>query len=232
MTVSDTPLPPLAPFALTDTQRLIAAIHPVSGILDLLVDPNDLQAVLELEQWTDDRVITELGILLRLPRQEWVTGVPHAHVIMSAFTHPAPAGARFNDASRGAWYAAGDLDTAHAESIHRRCQALQEIGAFDTVLRVRAWIADFIGDFHDLTSDRADFAPYYAPDSYHASQRLGRELLAQGSVALVYRSIRRPSGHCIACFRPRAVHHVRPEALYEYVWSGPGDPRIRRIAEA
>lgn len=230
MTASDTPLPPLAHFALTDTQRLVAAVHPLSGLLDLLVEPNDLQAILELEQWTDDRVTQELGILLRLPRQEWVTGVPHAHVIMSAFTHPAPAGARFNDASRGAWYAACDLATAHAESIHRRRQALQEIGAFETVLRVRAWLADFSGDFHDLTAECAPFAPYYDPQSYQASQRLARELLTLDGVALVYRSVRHRPGRCIACFKPRAVAHVRPGGLYEYLWDGPGDPRIRALA--
>jgi len=102
MSASSTPPPALAPFSLIDTTRLVAAVHPVSGILDVLVEPADLEAVLELERWTDDRISNELGILLRLPRSEWVTGVPHAQVIMSAFTHPAPSGSRFNNAYRGA----------------------------------------------------------------------------------------------------------------------------------
>lgn len=227
MSATNTPLPPIARFVLTDTQRLVAAVHPVRGILDVLVEAADLEAVLELEQWTDDRITNELGILLRLPRSEWVTGIPHAHLIMSAFTHPAPTGARFNDATRGAWYAAVDLDTAHTESIHRRRQALAEIGAFETVMRVRAWLADFSGDFHDLTEDRAEFAPYYDSQDYQASQRLARELVALGSRALVYRSVRRREGQCIVCFQPKAVDNVRAGGVYEYAWSGPGDPLVR-----
>lgn len=230
MSAAGTALPALARFSLTDTRRLVAAAHPASGILDLLVDANDLESVLELEQWTDDRITNELGILLRLPRVEWVTGVPHAHVIMSAFAHPAPAGSRFNDSSRGAWYAAGNLETAHAESIHRRRQALAEIGAFDTVLRVREWFADFEGEFHDLTVSRTDFAPYYDPGSYHASQRLARELIALGSRAIVYRSVRHVDGRCIACFQPKAVSNVRAGGVYEYSWSGPSDPTVRQLA--
>lgn len=230
MSASSTLLPALAHFSLTDTTRLVAAVHPVSGILDVLVEPADLDAVLELERWTDDRISNELGILLRLPKSEWVTGVPHAQVIMSAFTHPAPSGSRFNDAYRGAWYAAVDVQTAHAESIHRRRAALAEIGAFDTVMRVRCWLADFIGEFHDLTPNRADFEPYYHPNSYEASQRLAGELLELGSRALVYRSVRRPAGRCIACFQPKMVSNVRPGGLFEYHWRGPGVPRIRSIA--
>lgn len=231
MSASGTPLPALASFALIDTHRLVAAVYPVSGILDVLVEPADLEAVLELERWTDDRITNELGILLRVPRTEWVTGIPHSQVIMSAFTHPAPGGARFNDASRGAWYAAGDLETAHAESIHRRRSALAEIGTFETVMRVRRWFADFVGEFHDLTANHATFAPYYDPQSYEASQRLARELLGVGSLALVYRSVRRPEGRCIACFRPTAVANVRPAGIFEYAWSGPSDPRVRQIED-
>jgi len=230
VSAASTPLPPLAQFLLNDTHRLVAAVHPVTGILDVLVESSDLDAVVELEQWTDDRITNELGILLRLPRSDWVTGVPWAHVIMSAFTHPALAGARFNDSSRGAWYTTGDLDTAHAESIHHRRELLAEIGAFETVMRVRCWLADFGGDFHDLTAPRADFAPYYDPQSYEASQRLARELLGVGSRALVYRSVRRGEGRCIACFEPRAVDNVRPGGVYEYLWSGPAHPRVRQVA--
>lgn len=229
MSGSSTPLPAIARFSLIDTHRLVAVVHPVRGILDVLTNPQDLDAVLELERWTDDRVTNELGILLRLPRSEWVTGVPHAQVIMSAFTFPAPAGARFNDSSRGAWYAAGDLETAHAESIHRRREALAEIGAFDTIMHVRRWFADFMGEFHDLTDRREEFTPYYDPQSYHASQRLARELVTQGSRALVYRSVRRDSGRCIACFHPKTVDNVRPGGIFEYIWAGLADPIVRQI---
>jgi len=225
-------LPELALFALTDTHRLVSAIHPVSGILDLLSSPEDLEAVLELERWTDDRISNELGILLRLPRGEWVTGVPHAQVIMGAFCHPAPAGGRFNDGTRGAWYAAANLETAHAEAIHRRVQALAEIGAFETVLHVRLWQADFNGEFRDLRPTRAEFAPYYDSASYAASRQLTRELFAMGSRGIVYRSVRRAGGVCIACWQPRSVNNFRNGGVYEYRWSGRPDPVVRAALDA
>jgi hypothetical protein len=223
-------LPGLARFSWRDTHRLVAAHYPPTGILDILASPEDLPALLELEGWTDDRIAHDLGLLPRLPREEWVTGAPHAHVVMAAFCHPAPGGARFSDQARGAWYAARELETSHAESIHRRRQALAEIGAFETVMHLRLWMADFDGEFHDLTPSRRKYAPYYDPSSYAASQSLARELLAQGSRGIVYRSVRRKGGKCLACFRPRAVKNVRDAAIYEYRWSGRPDPAIRNLS--
>lgn len=74
---------------------------------------------------------------------------------------PRPSGSRFNNAYRGAWYATVDLQIAHAESMHRRRAALAEIGALDTVMRMHCWLADFVGEFHDLTPNRGDFEPSF-----------------------------------------------------------------------
>lgn len=232
MSAAGMPLPPVAPLSFRDTHRLVAAVHPSTGILDLLSEPGDLGPLLELEAWTDDRVTQELGILLRLPRREWVVGTPYSQVVMSAYCHPSPSGGRFNDALRGCWYAAGDLATAHAESIHRRVQALAEIGAFETAIHVRLWLADASGLLHDLREPRAEFEPYYHPDDYGASQQLARELLRLGSDGIVYRSVRHPQGLCVACLQPRTVTNVRPGGVYEYAWTGRREPQIRMLAEA
>ena len=39
-------------------------------------------------------------------QHELASGVPHAQVINTAFIYTHPLGSRFNDADRGAWYAA------------------------------------------------------------------------------------------------------------------------------
>jgi hypothetical protein len=45
----------------------------------------------------------------------------------------------------------------------------------------------------------------HAPGDYAPSQALARELRAAGSWGLLYRSVRRSGGECIALLRPRAA---------------------------
>jgi hypothetical protein len=212
-----------------DTCRLIPARYPATGILDSVASPQDLNAVLELAGWTDDRVRMELGILHTIPRTEWVTGWPLASVVMAAYCHPRPGGGRFNGPDRGAWYAGLDLDTAHAEALYHRGRELAEIGIYETRVQVRLLRADFNAAFHDV---REGFAQYHDPDSYHASQALARELLYDRSNGIVYRSVRRHGGECIACFRPIFVGNPRIAGHYEYEWQGGPKARIRTLRES
>lgn len=217
-------------FRLRNTYRLIPSRFPSVGILDRVAAPDDLDAVIELESWTNDRISEELGILHRLPQEEWVVGQPMATVVMASFCHPRPEGGRFNTGDRGAWYAATTLDTAHAEVVHHRAQELEEIGVFETHLEMRAYLADFRTDFHDLRAGEGTAPPsLYSKTSYTASQRLAEELLTQGSNGVVYDSVRLPGGTCLACFRPPLVKNVRASAHYEYRWSGSRNPAVRRL---
>ena len=208
------------------TYRLIASSHAATGILDRIASPEDLEAVLELEGWTDDRISAELDILHRVPREEWVTGQPMATLVMGAFCHPHPEGGRFNTGERGAWYATRSLETAHAEVIYHRTRELEEVGVFDTFVHVRAYLADFRGPFHDIR----DFSgAVYSKTSYVAAQKLASRLLSSGSNGLIYRSVVHRSGECIVCFRPSQVRNPRAGGLYEYRWSGTRTPTHRRI---
>ncbi len=220
--------PPTARIVRRGTHRLIPSRYPSVGILDAVAAPADLEAVFELEGWTNDRISAELGLLRSIPKEEWVVGRPMATVVMAAFCHPRPTGGRFNDRRRGAWYAAFALRTAHAESIFHRTAELEEIGGwFDTWVQMAEYLADFAAVFHDLRDTR--FARYLVPDSYERSQRLARELLEQGSNGIVFPSVRDPAGACIACLRPRLVGTVRAGGFYEYRWSGAREPSIRRL---
>lgn len=218
--------PPQTALRLRNTVRLIPSRYPSVGILDAIAGPEDVDAIIELESWTNDRVSGELGILHRLPTDEWVTGQPMATVIMAAYCHPRPGGGRFNGPDRGAWYASFTLDTAHHEVIYHRTRELEEIGVFDTFVQVRSYLADFRAEFHDL---RELGGPMYSPSAYRASQRLGAELLESGSNGVVYRSVRHEGGFCIACFRPKLVANVRAVAHFEYRWSGGREASIRKI---
>ena len=60
------------------TTRLIPSRFPPIPTFDAVTTPDDLEAVMELEGWTNDRLISPR--LARLPRAEWVYGVPNASV--------------------------------------------------------------------------------------------------------------------------------------------------------
>ncbi|HEX8984888.1 MAG TPA: RES family NAD+ phosphorylase [Bryobacteraceae bacterium] len=222
-------MPPLTAAALKDTCRLVPSVYPATGILDTVASPEDLPYVFELEDWTNDRISGELGILRSIPPEEWVVGRPMASVVMAAFCHPRLGGGRFNGPTRGAWYAAAELESAHAEVAYHRTAELAEVGVFEACLQERLYLADFEAPFHDVRARTARNAPYHDPASYEASQALARELLEAGSNGVLFRCVRRAGGECLACFRPPLVDNVRPGAHFEYRWEGGRTPRIRRL---
>ena len=221
--------PPVSRVRWTRACRLITTRYPSVGLFDRVASADDLDAVMELEAWTNDRISSELGLLHTIPKDEWVTGRPMASVIMAAFCHPRPGGARFSDGRRGAWYAGRTVDTALAESVHHRTTDLAEVGHFDTLMQLRLYHADFSAAFHDLRGGGRALAGAYDPRSYERSQALGRALLESGSNGIVYRSVRDAGGECIACFRPALVLNVRVAAHYEYRWEGSRTPRVIRL---
>ncbi len=196
----------------------------------MVASSEDLEIMFELEAWTNDRISAELGIIRHIPPEEWVTSRPMASVIMASFCHPGLEGSRFNGPDRGAWYAALNLATAHREVIHHRTEELAEIGVFDARVQVRLYFADFQSAFHDIRASIPENEPYHHAESYEASQVLSRELLESGSNGILYRSVRRAGGECIACFRPPLVLNVRQGPHFEYRWQGTREPKIRKLA--
>jgi hypothetical protein len=215
----------------TNTSRLVPSRYPAVGILDRVAAPEDLPFIFELESWTNDRISAELGILHRIPREEWITGRPMASVIMAAFCHPRPGGGRFNGEDRGAWYAGTELETAHAETVYNRTRELAEIGVWETRMEMRLYLADFRAEFRDVRAKSRENARLHNPDSYTASQAFARDALRDGADGVIYRSVRRPGGECIACFRPKLVLNVRSGAHFEYRWEGRRTPVIRRLGQ-
>jgi hypothetical protein len=222
-------IPPQALLRWTGASRVIPSRYPAAGLLDRVASPDDLAALFELEGWTNDRISTELGLLHTMPRDEWVTGQPMASVVMAAFCHPPPGGSRFSSEDRGAWYAARTLATALAESVFRRTLELREVGAYETRVEMRVYLADFRAAFHDIRPNRRSWADCYDPDDYAAGQSLSRRLLEAGSNGIVYRSVRDAGGECLACFRPALVRHVRAGGHYEFRWDGSPEPRVRKM---
>jgi hypothetical protein len=76
--------PPAIRIDRKNTSRLIPSRFPPAGILDTIASPQDLEHIIELEGWTNDRLSAELGAIMTVPAGEWVMGQPHATVIMAA----------------------------------------------------------------------------------------------------------------------------------------------------
>ena len=82
------------------TFRLIPSQFPPIATFDVVTSAGDLEDVMELEGWTNDRLVVER--LNRLPRDQWVFGVANASIVMASFLHVSPDGMRFNAGELGA----------------------------------------------------------------------------------------------------------------------------------
>ena len=77
---------------------------------------------------------------------------------MAAYCHPREGGSRFSSGDRGAWYAARAIETAIAECVYHRTAELREVGAFETRVQMRVYLADFSARFHDIRGARRSAA--------------------------------------------------------------------------
>jgi hypothetical protein len=212
-----------------DTHRLVSCRHlpDADSVLTRIAADHDLAAVFELDAATNDRLQAEHGGSPGIGPEELVAAVPLASVVNAAFAHPHPLGARFSGPERGAWYAAFELETAQAEVAFHKGVELAEVGWRDESITYDDYVADFNAEFHDIRRGRA-FKACLAPDSYHASQALASRLLAAGSLGIVYPSVRRAGGTCVACFRPALVGHVRRARRWRFTWTGGEGPAVTR----
>jgi hypothetical protein len=210
------------------TWRLIPSRFPPIGAFDTVATAADLAAVMELEGWTNDRLVSDR--IERLPREEWAFNVPNASVIMAAFLHAAPAGTRFAGAELGAWYASATPITAIAEVGHhlRREAAARDVVEVERVFR--AYTATITGHgYVDLRGLQAVRGDLYAPDDYSASQAFGDDVRASGGDGIVYDSVRHVGGQNVVAFRPRLVTRVTQETHWRIRVPRVGQIEARRI---
>jgi RES domain-containing protein len=224
-----------------DTHRLIPAQFADGGasVLARLTDNQEtLHGILELDNATNDRLLTESQLSPGIDARELVFGIPSYRIINATFCHPAPNGSRFNSPDRGAWYAGFELETSQAEIAYHMQLWLQETAwEEEETADYLDYLANFHAEFHDLRKNdprkddlrNASHADALSPVSYAASQALAAELLELGSAGIVYPSVRRTNGTCIACFRPVLVTNVRKGDTFAFVFPGGGAlPLIHR----
>ena len=210
-----------------DTHRLIPSRHTEESVLSRLAeDDRELQELFELDGATNDRLLGEANLLPGISVHELLFGVAYAHIVNAAFTHAHPAGSRFNGPERGAWYAAFELETAEAEIAFHKAQELIEVNWPEPeTFTFHDYLADFRTDFHDIRGD-THYSDCLDPNGYGSSQNLAKTLLAAGSAGIIYPSVRRSNGTCVACFRPALVTNVRQGRTVTLSYRGPGQAPV------
>jgi len=224
--------PKLSEVARDATHRLIPYRYSDRGrpILNRLAEDDDdfLSDLTELEGATNDRLLGESGKHPGITAIELVSGFRLAHIVNATFTHANPSGGRFNNSDRGAWYAGFERQTAQTEVTFHRAAELQEIGWMEKEISPYIdYLADFHHEFHDIRGDSPfgdsrfgdpHFKDCLDSNSYTASQALGHQLLNEGSAGVVFPSVRRKGGTCIACFRPPLVSNVREGPMVRFTF--------------
>lgn len=220
-------LPPVTLVRRYDTHRLIPSQYAEPGsVLGLIADDDaHLADIFQLDHATNDRLLAENQRLGGIGVHELIFGVPYYRMVNAAFTHPHPFGSRFNGPERGAWYAAFELRTAQAEVAFHKSVQLAEIGCLEEEVTYDEYLSDVSAPLHDLREAPA-FGACLAPESYLASQLLAERLLAAGSLGVIYPSVRRKSGTCLALFRPALVSHLRKGKTWRFRWQGKPLPVI------
>ena len=161
------------------THRLVASRYPSIGILDRVSDAADLDAVFELEGWTNDRITSELGILHRLPPAEWLVGAPMASVVMAAFCHPraAAGGSATRCGARGMRRSRWKRRTPRSRTPRTRAGGGGRDGRAHGDAAVRCRGERRVSRYPDGAARST--APLYDPDTYATSQRFALDLLAR-----------------------------------------------------
>lgn len=218
--------------------RLILAAYHKPPTLRGLVDTDaEMELLAQIEGLTSARLLAEAGRNPHLDSRElaWarrsrdlqVYGITH---INAAFAYTRAGGNRFNAEKRGAWYCSWDTATSIEEVAFHKTRELAFIGLYEDEARYVELLADFIGDFPDLT-DEPDH-PALHPDpalGYPEGQALAERLQREGHRGLIYPSVRYKGGRCLVAFDPHVIQNVRPGASFDIVWRGTPHFEVRYL---
>jgi hypothetical protein len=201
-----------------EAYRIIYSRYPFVSIFDEISDPADLDAIIELEQRTNDRIRNEIGELALIRPEDRIAG-PGTTPIMADFTHARES--RFGDGSYGVYYAARRRDTAICETVYHVQRFYRDTREVSADVDMRVYAAAIAGSFDDLLSAPAT-DPRLDPQSYLASRAYARPLYNANVVdGIAYPSVRDPArGACLACFRARSISACYTHSYLTYRWDG------------
>ncbi len=210
------PAPPAVDFP-DPVFRIISSRFPPVDIYERIgLSGEELEVLFEIENLTNPRLRQEAGDIRLVPPKERVAG-PGATPIMAAFTHIGHP-SRFSEGHYGVFYAADSLETAVAETIYHREVFLRATKEPAARLEMRVYETQVLEPLSDVRGEL--YRSLHHPDDYRASQAFGAQQRAAGAWGLVYCSVRRSHGQCVAIFRPSALKLTVQRQHLAYFWDG------------
>jgi hypothetical protein len=201
---------PVVPLAWTPAVRVVPRFPPVEQLEQF---DEELQAAVLAEIASVDRQI--IGDLRLLPSGRVPTGRGASRIITSYTFSRA---GRFNDETFGAFYGGESLNTAIAETMHHTLQTLRDSNAPPQTLPPRLVLHVDVVASNVVDARSARYPRLYDADSYGESQLFGTLVHQRGDEGIVYRSVRRRGGECVAIYQPTALRGCRDahELVYRY----------------
>ena len=223
---------PIVREAFPRTVRLVSTARLRPPVLEGLVSAEDAAALAEIEGATSERLLAEQRGAEGIGRGEFVHGLPYANFVNAAFAYWKPREMNRFNATRGAWYAALDVETCKREVAYHMAEFLARSGELKGAVEYAEMFASMAGEFVDLRQTPAH--PSLDPEptvGYPIGNAVANAARAQGLNGIIYPSVRHAGGTCIVALRPHAVQSVAPGAVYRLEWSGDKEPAITRISE-
>jgi hypothetical protein len=212
---------PTTPLLWKHACRLLPARYQALECFERLLDPGEESQAELLSRLADLTAASRGGDLSLLDPSRLLFGAGAGWIDTS---YTLPRAGRFSTTQRGAFYAAGDFETAVAEVRHHLERDYRREGITEALeLDYRALRIHIQGSFHDIRGRRHARGPWsaiYAPEDYGSSQAFAGTLRDAGSMGLVYDSLRRDGGACAAVFDPLALRGCRHNTYVAFRWNG------------
>lgn len=199
--------------------RLIPSKYPPIDLFDDIAAPEDWEDLARAESRTNPRIYEEIGDISLIPKERRISGAGAGWVI-SAFTHVSKARpTRFTDGSYGVYYCSKDFETALYETVFHQSiflSATKQEAGWITVMR--ELIAKIDNEFHDIRDN--GYQDELNPDNYEKSHMLAKNLRSANSNGIVFPSVRKQEGECLAAFWPDVVSIPTQGSHWQYHWDG------------
>jgi hypothetical protein len=199
--------------------RVIPDRYPPINFFEKVAPADDWEALLEIEAMTDDHARFLKSKVDDLEPEDRIVGPGSGRIMPSFIYYDTPG--RFNEGAKfGAYYAARELDTAIIETMYHRESFLRATKEKPQDVENIVISADVTGELHDCRGLKSDIPALYDPDDYSYSHQIAKHLREQGSLGIVYDSVRHSGGECAAVFRPRILANCEETKVLVYQWDG------------
>lgn len=179
-----------------------------------------MEEIYFVESLTNGRLREEVGDISLVAKEDRLCG-EGTSVVMASFTHISKdCPSRFTNGEYGVYYAARDIETAIEETAYHRERFLSFTKEPSCKVTMRVYQSKNITKpLKDIRGE--EYKALMSPNDYMECQKVGQKLKEMNSWGIVFPSVRKEGGECVAIFRPPAIPvPVNQTEHLEYVWDG------------